>query len=209
MGLGLRPTVHDPPAGDRAVRFEQLVRPQLAGLFGFARRRLASDAEARDALQDALVRAWNGFGSLRDPANARAWLFQVLRNEMADRRRDLARRAALVSITSLEEARAELLAGDVSPVEQALAAAAKESVHRALASLPVELATPVELHDIDGLLYREIALVLDIPMGTVMSRISRGRELLAVLLLEERGEEARERSTPSPTLVLPNRRIRS
>ena len=165
------------------ARFHALVLPHLDRLLGFARRRTRDEAAAEDAVQECCVRAWTGFAELRDPASARAWLYRILRTVLADARERDERRARLVSITRLEEAHEALLAGpdgDADPVFAEVAARLDGAVVRAaLAAVPEDFAVPVELHDIDGLKYQEIADVLGVPIGTVMSRISRGRRLLA------------------------------
>jgi RNA polymerase sigma-70 factor (ECF subfamily) len=165
------------------ARFDALVLPHLDRLLGFARRRTGDEAAAEDAVQEACVRAWTGFAELRDPASARAWLYRILRTVLADARTRDDRRARLVSVTRLEDAHESLLAGpdgDADPVFAEVAARLDGAVVRAaLAAVPEDFAAAVELHDIDGLKYQEIADVLGVPIGTVMSRISRGRRLLA------------------------------
>jgi RNA polymerase sigma-70 factor (ECF subfamily) len=165
------------------ARFHALVLPHLDRLLGFARRRTGDEAAAEDAVQEACVRAWTGFAELRDPASARAWLYRILRTVLADARERDDRRARLVSITRLEDAHEALLAGrdaDADPVFAEVAARLDSAVVRAaLAAVPDDFSAAVELHDIDGLKYQEVADVLGVPIGTVMSRISRGRRLLA------------------------------
>ena len=129
------------------------------------------------------MRAWTGFADLRDAASARAWLYRILRTVLADGRERDERRERLVSITRLEDAHEGFLVdpdGEADPVFAEVAARLDSAVVRAaLASIPDDFAAPVEMHDIDGFKYQEIADVLGIPIGTVMSRISRGRRLLA------------------------------
>jgi RNA polymerase sigma-70 factor (ECF subfamily) len=162
------------------ARYQALVLPHLDRLLGFARRRTRSTAEAEDAVQDACMRAWIGFGSLRDPAKVRPWLYCILRAVLADAGERDGRRQRLVSITRLEDQHESLVGGDDDEVfvevEGRLNA---EVIRAALADIPEDFATAVELHDIDGFKYQEIADILGIPIGTVMSRISRGRRLLA------------------------------
>ncbi len=171
------------PTADAHARFHALVLPHLDRLLGFARRRTSDAAAAEDAVQEAYMRAWVGFGELRDATSARAWLYRILRTVLADGRERDERRERLVSITRLEDAHEAFLAdpdGEADPVFAEVAARLDAVVVRAaLATLPDDFATPVELHDIDGFKYQEIADVLGIPIGTVMSRISRGRRLLA------------------------------
>lgn len=171
------------PLADAHARYHALVLPHLDRLLGFARRRTNDAAAAEDAVQEACGRAWTAFGELRDPASTRAWLYRILRTVLADARERDGRRARLVSITSLESAHEAFLAdpdADADPVFAEVAARLDGTVVRAaLAAIPEDFAVAVELHDIDGFKYQEIADVLGIPIGTVMSRISRGRRLLA------------------------------
>jgi RNA polymerase sigma-70 factor, ECF subfamily len=169
-------------------RFERLVLPHLDRLVAFARRLGADHAEAQDWTQDAVTRAWRAFSQLDDESSARAWLFRILRTVAADEARTRARRRALVDVTELEERHEEMVASeDPDPLEALLSAATAATVQAALDAIPQEFADAVELHDLHELKYREIADVLGIPLGTVMSRISRGRRLLAVVLARRAG----------------------
>ncbi len=165
---------------NRQARFEALVLPHLDRLLAFARRRMATEADAEDVVQEACVRAWNGFSALRDEASVRAWLYRILRTIMSEQHRTAARRHALVSITRLEAAHEERVASEAAgPFEEVVAKLSSERVREALAAIPEDFAVAIELHDIDGFRYREIAEITGVPIGTVMSRISRGRKLLA------------------------------
>ena len=106
------------------------------------------------------------------------------------RRRGLARRQKLVVISQLEAAHHEMVNSDaVSPFDQLLARMESDKLREALRSIPEEFAEAVELHDVHGLKYLEIAQITSVPLGTVMSRISRGRRLLAGLLALRADEE--------------------
>src|SRR5918911_1042772 len=162
------------------ARFQALVMPHLDRLLGFAGRRTRSTAEAEDAVQEACVRAWVGFSGLRDPAKVRPWLYCILRAVLADNCERDGRRQRLVSMTRLEEEHEALVGGGGDEVLlQVDTRLTGEVVRAALAEIPEDFATAVEMHDIDGFKYHEIAEILGIPIGTVMSRISRGRRLLA------------------------------
>ena len=162
------------------ARFHALVLPHLDRLLGFARRRTASVAEAEDAVQEACVRAWIGFGELRDPARVRPWLYRILRTVLIDTAEREGRRQRLVSITRLEAEHEAMIGGEHDEVFQSVCARLDaEVVRSALTAIPEQFAAAVELHDIDGFKLQEIADVLEIPIGTVMSRVSRGRRLLA------------------------------
>jgi RNA polymerase sigma-70 factor (ECF subfamily) len=179
-----------PPAtpDDPHARFDALVLPHLDRLLAFARRRADSPEDAEDLVQEACVRAWQHIGELRDPERARAWLYRILRGVLADGQEKAGRRRRLVSFTRLEAAHEELVAGEADALfDEVLARLTGEAIQAALAEVPDDFAASVELHDLEGLKYHEIADVLGIPLGTVMSRISRGRRLLAGALAAHRG----------------------
>jgi len=172
---------------DRHARFDALVLPHLDRLLAFAARRTNVRADAEDAVQEACGRAWLGLDDLRDPAKVRAWLYRILRGVLSESEERSARRRQLVSITRLEEAHDELVSSDGDMVfEEVASRLTGEEVRAALQQLPDDFATVVELHDIDGFKYHEIAEIVGAPIGTVMSRISRGRRLLAGAVLSNR-----------------------
>jgi RNA polymerase sigma-70 factor (ECF subfamily) len=160
------------------ARYHAMVLPHLDRLLGFARRRTEA-AAAEDAVQEACIRAWVGFAELRDASKVRPWLYRILRTVLSEAREKDDRRQQLVSITRLERAHEALVADESSPFAEVAARIDGEVIRAALASIPDEFATPVELHDIDGFKYQEIADIVGVPIGTVMSRIWRGRRLLA------------------------------
>ena len=172
---------------DRHARFDALVLPHLDRLLAFAARRTNVRADAEDAVQEACARAWLGLDDLRDPTKVRAWLYRILRGVLSETEERTARRRQLVSITRLEVAHDELVSSDSDLVfEEVASRLTGEEVRSALGQLPDDFATVVELHDIDGLKYHEIADIVGVPIGTVMSRISRGRRLLAGAVLASR-----------------------
>lgn len=182
----MRPATPTMPADlattpDLRAQYDALVLPHLDRLLAFARRRVADSSEAEDAVQEACVRAWCGFADLRDAAKVRPWLYRILRGVLSDNREREARRRHLVSITRLEDAHEAVVTredGD-EVFAEVVARITGDVIRAALDAIPDDFAAPVELHDIDGFKYHEIADVLGIPIGTVMSRISRGRRLLA------------------------------
>jgi RNA polymerase sigma-70 factor (ECF subfamily) len=177
---------------ERQARFDALVLPHLDRLLAFAVRRTEMLADAEDAVQEACVRAWVAFDDLREAARVRAWLYRILRTVLSETGERHARRRQLVSITRLEAAHEELVGSDGDTLFDEIAARLSgEAVRAALAQLPEDFAVAVELHDIDGFKYHEIAEIVGVPIGTVMSRISRGRRLLAGALLVNRTADAR------------------
>jgi RNA polymerase sigma-70 factor (ECF subfamily) len=177
---------------ERQARFDALVLPHLDRLLSFAARRTEVQADAEDAVQEACVRAWLAFDDLRDTDRVRGWLYQILRAVLSEAQERSGRRRQLVSITRLESAHEELVGSDRDMLfDQVAARLSGEAVRAALAQVPEDFAVAVELHDIDGFKYHEIAEIVGVPIGTVMSRISRGRRLLAGALLASRSVEAK------------------
>jgi len=173
---------------DRQARFQALVLPHLDRLCGFARRRTGTIGDAEDAVQDACLRAWGAFDELRDDTRVRAWLYRILRTVLSDALKKEGRRRQLVSITRLEDAHEAMVGGDPDfAFAEVVGRIDREVLHAALGLIPEDFAIAVELHDIDGFKYQEIAEITAVPIGTVMSRISRGRRLLAGAIVENRG----------------------
>jgi RNA polymerase sigma-70 factor (ECF subfamily) len=160
-----------------ARRFEETVMPHLDAAFNYARWLTKSEVEAEDLVQEACLRAMRFLSSLRD-GNARPWLFAIVRNTWYSRvaRRDGASGATLNS--SDDNRPDEALDPEQRLVQQDTVA----RVRAGLEQLPPEFREAIVLRDIEGLSYKEIAEVLQVPMGTVMSRISRGRERLLNVL---------------------------
>jgi RNA polymerase sigma-70 factor, ECF subfamily len=172
----------------KRASFQATTLPHLDRLVSLASR-WGDGHEAEDYVQETYARAWSAFHQLRDPRSAFPWLCRILRTVANERRRTAARRRDLLFITELEDAHEEMVASEgPSPLDQLLASLQAGSLRRALRRIPEDLAEAVELHDLHGLKYREIAQVTAVPIGTVMSRISRGRQLLAAVLRVE--EEA-------------------
>ena len=178
-------------AGDTDA-IDTLVRRHQTRIFNFALALTANRADAEDLAQETFVRAFRGLRGFRGESSFRNWLYRIAANAARTRRGEQARRAPVW------EARVE--AGDLGERHPAAAAANPEqtamyrqALDRALASLPGELRAAVVLRDVEGLEYREIAAALGIPIGTVMSRIFRGRARLRPLLAglrEPRGSAA-------------------
>ena len=170
--------------------FQSVTLPHLDRLVAIASR-WGDGSEAEDHVQETYVRAWTTFHQLRDTRAAFAWLYRILRTVAAERWRTRARRQDLLFITELEHAHEEMVAADApGPLDLLLARLDAGRLREALREIPEDLAEAVELHDVQGLKYREIAQLVSIPLGTVMSRISRGRQLLAGLLRVQDRDEA-------------------
>jgi RNA polymerase sigma-70 factor (ECF subfamily) len=170
----------------RRQRFEAELRPHLGALWGFACA-LAAASEAPDLVQAACLRAFERYGAYRPGSDFRAWLFAIMRNECISRWRHERRREAV----ERSEGGAVLALSDRCPDLEALLIQQRwsEEVRAALRGLLEVYRVPVYLKDVMGLSYREIAEVMGCPIGTVMSRLARGRALLRGAL----ARQARER----------------
>jgi RNA polymerase sigma-70 factor, ECF subfamily len=158
--------------------FEKTVLPHLGAAFNYARWLTKNDAEAEDVVQDACVRAMRFFSSLRDD-DARAWLFTIVRNTWYSR---VSRRTNVKEATPLDGAQHDPPDDAPDPEERLLQQHTVALVRAALEQLPVDFREVIVLREIEGLSYKEIAEVVRVPIGTVMSRLARARERLMALL---------------------------
>jgi RNA polymerase sigma-70 factor (ECF subfamily) len=165
--------------GDDAA-FAAWVKAVTPTLFRLAQRLAGDAARADDLVQDAVIRAWRALPTLRETQASRAWACRILRNAAIDDVRKAARRRE----TSLEAFRdadggypmARQLLADTRPADDVFAAAeARAFVRAVLDTLPEHHRLTLWLHDIDGLTQEEIAAALDVPLGTVASRLARAR----------------------------------
>ena len=171
--------------------FEEVVLPHLDAAFNYARWLTKSDADAEDVVQDATVRALRFFSSLRND-DARAWLLTIVRNTWYARFSKPDRAAQHTVVDDMTDERPD---EQLDPEALVMQRQTVERVQRALGELPVDFREVIVLRELEGLSYKEIAAVIGTPIGTVMSRLARGRErLLAVLNLEPTTGGARELS---------------
>ena len=169
--------------------------PHLDRLLSAARRRLSSPELAEDLVQETYLHAWRNFGDLSDPTLIYPWMFGILRRQIADHYRLHARRQALVPITRLDESYEAIVGGDDDqPFEVLLESLAWQKLVDLLKRLPEDFCEALTLHDLEGFKYREIAAMTDTPLGTVMSRIHRARQMLLALA----GQPATRRDAISP-----------
>ena len=155
---------------NRDEAFEEEVLPQLRALFGMAYRLTGNAHDAEDLVQETMLRAHRSFHRYRRGTNARAWLFTILNRLRTDALRRRGRRPETVELTDDGP--------PVAPTHEAALTSGHEEVTRALEALPETFRAAVVLRDIEEYSYAEIARVLEVPVGTVMSRIHRGRALL-------------------------------
>jgi len=171
---------------DKRERFERLVLPHLDAACSLAAWLVRDQAQAEEAVQESYLRAFRFFGSLRGD-DARPWLLGIVRNTcygLLQRGRQFAGAAAFDEEGCGEDAIAAgaVVSFPMDPEAAAIRAADRERVHAGLRALPAEYREAVVLREIHGCSYREIAAVCEVPMGTVMSRLARGRRLLQQML---------------------------
>jgi RNA polymerase sigma-70 factor, ECF subfamily len=180
--------------------FQELVEGHFDSLYNYARMLARNPAEAEDLFQETLLRALRGIQTFDQGRNVKVWLFKIMKNAYVD---DCRRRKRMPPVAPLDLAPrgAQPDAGDgwlsttpLNPEEILLRRLAIEQVRDAIRQLPPHLREVVELRDIEGLAYQEIADLLDTPVGTVMSRLFRGRNLLRAFLLDAKGCQATPRT---------------
>lgn len=171
---------------DRSPAFDAEALDHLGTLQALSRRMTPDRTEADDLVQDAYLNAFRASERFEPGTNLRAWLRTILTNLARNRRRDRVR--ARVRINEEEVARAAdaRASGQASPEQQLLSEVIGPSLRAALESMPKTLRDAVWLRDVEEMSYADMARRLRIPIGTVMSRISRGRRLLHERLVARR-----------------------
>lgn len=169
-------------------RFETIVLPHLDAAYTLARHLTRNSADAQDVVQDAYLRALKYFDGFRgaDAGEGRAWVLAIVRNTAYTWRR---RRRPETSATQFDERLHSGSAADAHPETAMLGTATRESLARELELLPPEFREAIVLRELQGLSYKEIADVTGVPVGTVMSRLSRARHRLQQALCA--GQEGR------------------
>jgi RNA polymerase sigma factor (sigma-70 family) len=162
------------PEYDRLARFEQAVLPHLPAAYNLARWLTRNDHDAEDMVQESYLRAFRSFDRFRG-VDGRAWLLAVVRNTCytwlkQNRAHELA--------TPFDEALHSPESGPSEAERRLLQQASAELLREALGELPAEFREVLVLRELEGLSYKEIAAVADVPLGTVMSRLTRARARL-------------------------------
>jgi RNA polymerase sigma-70 factor (ECF subfamily) len=184
------------PPDDPALRerFEREVLPLLPSLYSAALRMTRNPADAEDLVQETYLRAYRGFSGFEEGTNLRAWMYRILTNTFINSYRKKQREPVTVQEDDLDEwyLYDKLGESGVEPSAEAevIRSMPDEDVQKALEALPEGFRLAVLLADVEGFSYKEIAEILGIPIGTVMSRLHRGRRALEKALWErvrERG----------------------
>ena len=156
--------------------FEELAMPLLTSLYNFAQWLAQNRDEAEDLVQETYMKALKGFGSFQQGTNFRAWMFRILRNTF------LTSRSGLRQSMPLEEEDEALPPVADTPESLLLARVDHELIQSALEKLPAHHREVILLCDVEEMSYQEIAETLSVPIGTVMSRLSRARKSMRELL---------------------------
>jgi len=178
-------------------QFADLAMPYMSALYSAALRMTRNPADAEDLVQETYLRAYRGFGGFKEGTNIKAWLYKILTNTFINTYRSKKRRPEQVDLDDVEDfyllrrlGGLEAAEAARSPEVEVLDRMPDDVVKRALEDLPEQFRMAVILCDIEGFSYKEIAEIMDVPIGTVMSRLHRGRKQLQKGLwdlAEERG----------------------
>jgi RNA polymerase sigma-70 factor (ECF subfamily) len=177
------------------ANFERDAMQYASQLYSAALRMTRNPTDAEDVLQETFLKAYRSYGTFQEGTNLKAWLYRILTNTYINRYRKQQRRPAEVELGELQDLYLFRRLGEQSGAEQSTEDSVMERmvdpfIKQALESLPERFRMPVLLADVDGFSYKEIAEILDVPIGTVMSRLHRGRKALQKKLwslAEERG----------------------
>lgn len=168
---------------NKREQFEREALPQIDLLYRYALRFADDSSQAEDWVQDAFLKAYRGWHTYRPGTNIRAWLLTILRNTIISHRRRT-RRVEPVDFADVERYSLYERFQESDPEGRFFSSFVSGAVVRALAKLPDKLREVVVLSDMEGLSYAEAAEVLGIPLGTVKSRLFRGRRVLQAELYE-------------------------
>ena len=169
--------------------FERDAMPLAHQLFSTALRMTRNHAEAEDLVQETFLKAYRAYDSFKEGTNLKAWLYRILTNSYINRYRRKMRRPVETDLGDVEDLYLYQRIADSSQVAQSaedevLDGFVDEHVKSALESLPEQFRLPVLLADVEGFSYKEIAEIMDVPIGTVRSRLHRGRKALEKALWE-------------------------
>jgi RNA polymerase sigma-70 factor (ECF subfamily) len=177
-------------------------------LYSSALRMTRNQADAEDLVQDTYLRAYRSFHTFREGTNLRAWLFRIMTNAYINSYRARQRRPTETDLADIEDLylyrrlpSLQHAATGLSAEDAFLDLFTDDEVKHALEELPENFRLPVLLADVDGFAYKEIAEMLEIPLGTVMSRLHRGRKAMQAALYDYAEARGLTRAGDAPTAV--------
>ena len=168
--------------GSQPEEFAAQALPLLRPLYNFAHWLTRDHHEAEDLVQDAYIRALKGFSGFQPGTNFKAWMFRILRNTFLTSRSGI--KVTHISLQDEDGEEIDLPANTETPESALLGVRTRQQIQAALERLPENFREVILLCDVEEMRYQEIADLLEIPLGTVMSRIARGRKLLRGMLAE-------------------------
>lgn len=165
--------------------FQELLIPELGALFRTALRMTRNREDAEDLVQETTTKAFSAIDRFEEGTNFRAWIFKILTNTFINNYYRVRERDKLPSLDEMEEESAfQPVFDGISPEQALLNTLTKEDIQKAIDIIPIDFKSVVILNLVEGFSYKETAEILDIPIGTVMSRLHRGRKILQKLLWE-------------------------
>jgi len=165
--------------------FQELLMPELGALFRTALRMTRNREDAEDLVQETTTKAFSAFDRFEKGTNFRAWIFKILTNTFINNYYRVRDRDKLPSLDEMEEESLfQPVFEGISPEQALLNTLTKEDIQKAIDVIPIDFKSVVVLNLVEGFSYKETAEILDIPIGTVMSRLHRGRKILQKLLWE-------------------------
>jgi RNA polymerase sigma-70 factor (ECF subfamily) len=172
-------------------RFSELAMPHMQALYSAALRMTRNPADAEDLVQETFLKAYRAFDRYEDGTNLKAWLYKILTNTFINSYRAAKRRPEKADVEDIEDLYMYRRIGDLrsagagpSAEEEVFDRFTDDEVKEAIESLPEAFRIAVLLADVEGFSYKEIAEITEVPIGTVMSRIHRGRKALQKALLD-------------------------